>query len=185
MLLFHHDFSLCLEHAFYSNVEKLMLSLLYTPFPKSKLQWGVSLWLRLWCCRKSHPCADSLWHCAEWAETPFQSSVSSTDHSPILYWILTDAFWELTLQWGCVVGAHKAKANVRMEQLWLTVGVCWRGFIGCFRMVLLLQGSLVGTKETCIVEGAAFPSLLRWFMLLEKFRKGVWTEVCCVQSCGF
>lgn len=127
---------------------------MYTFSQKQTAVRGFIVWLRLCYCRKWHPCADSLWHCAGWAETPFQSCVSSIDHSPILYWILTDAFWELTLQWGCVVGVHEAKVDFRMEQLWLTVGVCWRGFICCFSIVLLLQGSLVGTKESCTVERA-------------------------------
>lgn len=165
-----------------------MLFLLCTPFPKSKLQWGVSLCAEAVVLQEITPLCRQPVDCAGWAETPFQSCVSPAGHSPILYWTLTctpDAFSELTLQWGCDVWVHKAKANVRMEQLWLTVGVCWRGFICWFRIVLLPQGSLVGTKETCTVERAGFPSLSRWFMLLEKFRIGLWTEVCCVQICGF
>lgn len=166
-----------------------MLFLSCAPFPKSELQCGVSLCD--WGCgiAGNHTPVQTAYGTVQGELSPHFRAVYpklATVPSFTGYWLVPpDSFWELTLQWGCVGGVHEAKANVRMEQLWLTVGVCSRGFIWCFKVVLLLQGSLVGTKETCTVERAVFPSLPSWSTLSEKFRKGVWTEVSCVQSYGF
>lgn len=70
-------------------------------------------------------------------------------------------FEKMVLLWGHVGNDRVAKANVSMEKLTLTASVCSRDFMCRFRVVSLVQGSLVRIKGTCTVERAVCHSLNR------------------------
>lgn len=68
-------------------------------------------------------------------------------------------FEKMVLLWGYVGNNHVA--NVSMEKLALTTYVCSRGFMCRFRVISLVQGSLVRIKGTYTVKRAVFHSLDR------------------------